>query len=165
MINLYRAHQGPNSITSSILGVICCHPQNNLSSASNMRQTLNIAFWTVIGQQQEYLSKKVSVVFKTSYKQVAISLIPSELAKVIPKYFSSNLTHRFAQKLAILLYRKCLVGKPHIILLQPREHLEISLLLVITFLRSCSIVNPQGNPQPFKVNYFSCKEEGCYRVA
>lgn len=38
--------------------------------------------------------KKLSVVFKRSCRQV-ISLILSELAKVTPKYFSRDLTHRF----------------------------------------------------------------------
>lgn len=40
--------------------------------------------------------KKFSFVFKTSCRQVVISLIPSKLAKVTPKYFSSDLTHIFA---------------------------------------------------------------------
>lgn len=40
--------------------------------------------------------RKFSVVFKTSCRQVSMSLIQSELAKVTPKYFCRDLTHRFA---------------------------------------------------------------------
>lgn len=40
--------------------------------------------------------KKFSVVSKTSCRQVVTSLILSELAKVTLKYFSRDLTYRFA---------------------------------------------------------------------
>lgn len=42
------------------------------------------------------LVKKISVVFKTSCRIVVISLILSEVAKVTQKYFSRDLTRRFA---------------------------------------------------------------------
>lgn len=61
--------------------------------------------------------KKFSVVFKTSYRQVAISLTPSELAKVIPKYFSSNLTQICLETSNLAVQKMLLVGKPRIILL------------------------------------------------
>jgi len=53
-----------------------------------------------------------------------------------------------------------LLAKTHIIILYPREHLEIALLLVITFLRSCGIVKPPGIPEPSEVLFFFLQEGG-----
>lgn len=52
------------------------------------------------------------------------------------------------------------LAKIHIVLLYPREHLEITLLLVIIFLRSCGIVNPQGILEPSEVLFFFFSLQG-----